>query len=127
MATSSEPYNFRVLGPVELVRAGRSVPLGGRRQRWLLALLLTEPGRVVSRDRLVDELWQGAPPRGADGTLRVYVSRLRSALGGSSLRARAPGYVLDIAPPLVDAWRFEQLCREGRTALSRGAAGVSAP
>src|SRR5205085_11898622 len=85
--TASE---FRVLGPVEAVRSGQPLRLGGRRQRWLLALLLVEPGRAISSDRLIDELWQGKPPRGAEGTLRVYVSRLRSALGenGSSL-ARA--------------------------------------
>ena len=73
--TSSE---FRVLGPVEAVRAGQPLRLGGRRQRWLLALLLLEPGRAISSDRLIDELWQDKPPPGAEGTLRVYVSRLRS-------------------------------------------------
>src|SRR5919204_6389167 len=38
---------FRVLGPLEVVRAGRTVPLGGRMSRALLALLLLEPNRVV--------------------------------------------------------------------------------
>jgi predicted ATPase/DNA-binding SARP family transcriptional activator len=117
---------FRVLGPVEAVRAGQPLRLGGRRQRWLLALLLLEPGRAISSDRLIDELWQDTPPRGAEGTLRVYVSRLRSALGDNALFARPPGYVLDIEAELVDAWRFERLYREGRDALARGAAGLAA-
>lgn len=123
VAASTGRYEFRVLGPVDVVRAGQPVALGGRRQRWLLALLLAEPGRVISRDRMVDELWQGDPPPGAEGTLRVYVSRLRSALGDSSLDSRPPGYVLDIDPELVDACRFERLCREGHEALARGAPG----
>jgi predicted ATPase/DNA-binding SARP family transcriptional activator len=121
--TASE---FRVLGPVEAVRSGQPLRLGGRRQRWLLALLLLEPGRAISSDRLIDELWQDKPPRGAEGTLRVYVSRLRSALGENALFARPPGYVLDIEDELVDARRFERLYREGRDALARGAAGLAA-
>lgn len=117
---------FQVLGPVEARRAGASVPLGGRRQRWLLALLLVDPGRAMSSHRLIDELWHGVPPPGAEGTLRVYVSRLRSALGESALVARPPGYVLDVDPGKVDSFRFERLLREGRDARARGAAGLAA-
>jgi predicted ATPase/DNA-binding SARP family transcriptional activator len=127
VATSTDTAGqFRVLGPVEAVRAERPIRLGGRRQRLLLALLLVERGRVISSDRLIDELWQGKPPPGAEGTLRVYVSRLRSALGGNTLVARPPGYALDIDAELVDAWRFEGLYRDGRDALARGAAGLAA-
>jgi predicted ATPase/DNA-binding SARP family transcriptional activator len=125
-ASSPTPSEFRVLGPVEALRAGEPLRLGGRRQRWLLALLLVEPAQAISSDRLIDQLWQGNPPRGAEGTLRVYVSRLRSALGENTLVARPPGYVLDIEAELVDAWRFERLYRDGRDALARGAAGLAA-
>ena len=124
MAASTN--TFQVLGPVGAAGLGRSVELGGRQQRCLLSLLLVEPGRAVSTDRLIDELWQGdAPPR-AEATLRVYVSRLRATLGDSSLLARPPGYALDIEPGQVDAWRFERLYGEGRDALARGAAGMAA-
>jgi DNA-binding SARP family transcriptional activator len=110
VASSTSPaIEFRVLGSVEAARAGQPIRLGGRRQRWLLALLLVEPRRTISSDRLIEELWQGEPPRGAEGTLRVYVSRLRSALGENTLFARPPGYVLDIEADLVDASRFERL------------------
>lgn len=127
MASSTSAVNdFRVLGPVGVVRAGQPVRLGGQRQRWLLALLLVEPGQVISSDRLIDDLWSGSPPRGAQGTLRVYLSRLRAAIGGDVLVARPPGYVLDIDPELVDARRFERLHREGCGALARGAAGLAA-
>ena len=117
---------FRVLGPVEALRDGRPISLGGRQQRWLLAILLVERGRAVSSDRLIDELWPGGPPGGAEGTLRVYVSRLRSALGEKTVVARPPGYVLDIDTDALDAWRFERLFREGQDALARGAAGLAA-
>jgi predicted ATPase/DNA-binding SARP family transcriptional activator len=89
-------------------------------------LLLVELGRSVSTDRLIDELWQGEPPPGADRTLRAYVSRLRSALGEEAVSARRPGYVLAIEPDMLDAHRFEQLFGEGRDALARGAAGLAA-
>jgi hypothetical protein len=69
VATSaSAASEFRVLGPVEAVRSGQPIRLGGRRQRWLLALLLVEPGRAISSDRLIDELWQGEPPRPSSGS-----------------------------------------------------------
>ena len=114
-----------MLGPVEAWRDNQPVRLGGPRQRLLLALLLLEPGRPVSSDRLVDELWHGTPPRRADGTLRVYVSRLRAVLGSGALLARPPGYVLDVDPEQVDATRFERLSLEGRDAGARGAAGLA--
>ena len=53
---------FRILGPLQVLDEGREVPLGGAKQRALLALLLLDPNRVVSRDRLIDELWGGSPP-----------------------------------------------------------------
>ena len=64
--TRGKGVEFRLLGPVEAVMDGHALPLGGRRQRALLALLLLEPGRTVSSDRLVEELWLGSPPAGAE-------------------------------------------------------------
>ena len=118
--------DFRVLGPVEALRNGEPLRLGGPRQRALLALLLLEEGRPVSGDRLIDELWHGTSPRGAATTLRAYVSRLRSALGENTITARPPGYALDVEADEVDGKRFELLLREGREALARGAAGLAA-
>lgn len=121
----SEPgaLEFRVLGPVQALRYGIAVPLGGPRQRGLLALLLLEPGRAVEADRLVDELWHGDPPDGASTSLRAYLSKLRTVLGaGAPVTRSAAGYSLDIRPDQVDAVRFERLTREGQDALARGAA-----
>ncbi|MEA2674046.1 MAG: hypothetical protein QOI92_1238 [Chloroflexota bacterium] len=105
--------DIRVLGPVEAALDGVSLPLGGPRQRSLLALLATQPRRPLPADRLVDELWAGEPTDGADITLRSYVSRLRSALGGGTvIRAEAAGYSLDVDLDRIDAKRFERLVRE---------------
>jgi predicted ATPase/DNA-binding SARP family transcriptional activator len=114
-----------LLGPVEAVADGRVAPLGGPRQRALLALLLLDPGRAMSAGRLADELWQGSPPTGAERTLRSYVSRLRRALGHDAVTTEAGGYAF-AAGARLDVTRFEQLLREGRSALARGAAGLAA-
>ena len=66
---------FRILGPLDVVVDGRPVALGGSKQRALLAILLLHPNEVVSRDRLIDELWGSAPPETAATALRVHVSQ----------------------------------------------------
>jgi len=118
---------FRVLGPIEVVRDGSPVALGGPRQRVLLALLLVDAPRPVPIDRLADELWRGEPPDRASTTLRAYVSKLRTVLGTDAvITSGAAGYALDVARDTVDATRFERLAKEGHEALERGAARSAA-
>jgi predicted ATPase/DNA-binding SARP family transcriptional activator len=118
--------DLRVLGPMRAIRAGRDLPLGGPKQRSVLALLLLDAGRVVPSERLVDELWHGRPRPGAAKTLRSYVSRLRTLLRPDAvLIARGRGYVLELEQASVDAARFERLVSEGQAALARGAARVA--
>jgi hypothetical protein len=74
---------FRVLGPVQAVRDGRELALGGPRRRAVLALLLVAGGRVVPAERLADELWQGSTPPGAAGTLRSHRVVLAADATGS--------------------------------------------
>ena len=113
---------FCVLGPLESYVDGRSVPVGGGRQRALLALLLVHRGEIVARDRLIEELWDGRPPSSGSQSLDVYVSRLRKAFRDAGadevLITRAPGYVLNAEE--TDARRFEALAAEGRGALAAG-------
>jgi ABC-type transport system substrate-binding protein/DNA-binding SARP family transcriptional activator/streptogramin lyase len=114
--------DFRVLGPLEGYVDGRSVAVGGGRQRALLALLLMHAGEIVSRDRLIEELWDGDPPSSASQSLDVYVSRLRKAFrdagADEALVTRAPGYVLNVDE--TDARRFEALAAQGGKALDAG-------
>jgi len=56
---------FRILGPVEVTDDGAPLQLGGQKQRALLALLLLNPNRVVSTDRIMDALWGEQVPRTA--------------------------------------------------------------
>ena len=117
-----DSFEIHLLGPVRVVRAGRELAVGGRRQRGLLALLVLERGRPVSRERLADELWEGKPPAGFETTLRSYVSRLRGVLGESaSLIGGGAAYSLEVRPDAVDSVRFERLLKEARDAVGRGA------
>jgi DNA-binding SARP family transcriptional activator len=101
--------DFRLLGPLE-VRAGDGpVPIGGPKQRTLLALLLLQPNRVVTVDRLTDALWGSEPPATARNTLQTYVRHLRRALGAERIEHRSSGYVLVTDPSDVDVVRFESL------------------
>jgi len=109
---------FRLLGPLEAERGGIALELGPRKQRAVLALLLLEANRVVSTERLIDELWGDAPPETARSALQVYVAGLRKALGedGASLRTQAPGYVLELEPGSLDLDAFAALRAEARDA-----------
>lgn len=100
---------FRLLGPLEVIADGGPLPLGGQRQRALLAVLLLEAGRVVSTDRLVELVYGGEPPRTATTSLQNAVSALRKLLGPDAVETRAPGYVLRVDRSQTDAGRFEQL------------------
>lgn len=114
-------FEVRLLGPVQIVRAGREIALGGPRQRAVLASLVLESGRVVPAGRLAEEVWRGSPPPGAAKTLRSYVSRLRTLLRPDvELVGRGGGYVLSADPGVVDAVRFERLAASGQAALRRG-------
>jgi DNA-binding SARP family transcriptional activator/tetratricopeptide (TPR) repeat protein len=104
--------------------------LGTPKQRVVLATLLVHGNEVVSVDRLLEALWDHAPPPTARTSLQVYVSRLRKALhvhvgGGRSdqperdqiLRSRPHGYLLRVDADQLDLLRFERLVAQGRQAL----------
>jgi predicted ATPase/DNA-binding SARP family transcriptional activator len=101
---------YGLLGPVQAVRDGRPVALGGPRQRAVLARLLLAPGRAVPAGTLADEVWGGTPPPSAGKTLQKYVSELRHALGADALVTVGGGY---LAHGDVDVARFEQLLTDG--------------
>ena len=111
---------FRILGPLAVVRDGEPLALGAVQQRALLAVLVLHRGEVISTDRLVDELWGERAPATAAKTVQVYVSQLRKALGAGVIVTQGRGYRLAAAPEQVDAARFEALGAEGRRALAAG-------
>ncbi|MEV0318464.1 BTAD domain-containing putative transcriptional regulator [Streptomyces sp. NPDC050658] len=114
---------IRVLGSFAAEADGEPIPLGGPRQRGVLALLVAARGQVVPVDRLVEDLWRGEPPSRALASLQAYVSNLRRLLEPGRpprtparlLVSAAPGYALRLPPGAVDAWCFGELLDEART------------
>jgi predicted ATPase/DNA-binding SARP family transcriptional activator len=118
---------FGILGPVQAVRDGQVLGLGGPRRRALLGLLLVAGGRVIPAERLAEDLWVSCPPPSAAGTLRAHTSRLRTLLSPDAvLVTQGGGYALAVAPGQLDATRFERLAEAGRDALEGGEPAVAA-
>jgi YVTN family beta-propeller protein len=114
-----------VLGRLEVRIDGETTPLGGPKQRALLALLLLSANEVVSRDHLVDALWGERAPASAQRSLDSYVSRLRALLGPDRIERRPPGYLFRVAPGELDLDRFEDLLTRGRAAAAAGEATMA--
>jgi YVTN family beta-propeller protein len=119
--------DFRILGPLEALDDGYAMPLGGSKQRALLAVLLLHANEVLSTDRLIDELWGDRPPATAAKTMQNHISRLRKALANGAengrdgiVVTREHGYELRLDPERLDARRFERLAAEGRSELAAG-------
>ena len=115
-------FDFQLLGPIEVRVDDVPLDLGGPRQRAVLAILMLDPNRVVSSDRLIGGVWGERPPASAAATLQSYVSRLRKALGAEMLVSSSAGYQLRTDPQRIDVVRFERLAETGRRAL-----GAEAP
>jgi DNA-binding SARP family transcriptional activator len=107
----------RVLGPLEITIDGVPARVGGHKQRALLGLLIAAAGRVVSVDRLTDDLWGADPPAKASVSLQSYIANLRRVLEpgrvsrapAQILISRAPGYMLSVPAGGVDAATFQRL------------------
>jgi predicted ATPase/DNA-binding SARP family transcriptional activator len=112
---------FGILGTVEIRSAeGDTLPIGGPRQRALLALLLLDAGRVVTVERLLDGMYGSQPPAGATSALQSQVSRLRRGLPAGLIEFHPAGYRIAVEPDAVDVHRFEQLARQGARAKAEG-------
>ncbi|GIG67990.1 BTAD domain-containing putative transcriptional regulator [Phytomonospora endophytica] len=104
---------FGVLGAVTVwTDDGTTVAVPERKVRALLALLLTDPGRVFTADRLIDAIWPKDPPAKPANALQRKISELRKALDAAEPGARElvahrpPGYLLRVTPADTDAGRF---------------------
>src|SRR5207342_993596 len=117
---------FRILGPLEVREEGEALPLGGAKQRALLAVLLLHANEAVSADRLIDALWGEGAAETAAHTLQVYVSQVRKALRSAGdgardvLVTRPPGYLLRVQTNELDLEIFKEQVEEGRRAIAEG-------
>lgn len=121
---------FGILGPMQVLSGdGVHVPRGPKVSK-VLALLLVRANQLVDVDSLVDELWDGEPPRCAITTVRTHVYHLRryylhrlqaDRLGDSDLLVTQPsGYLLRLRPEQLDSAVFLQLLAHGQSLLDEG-------
>ncbi|MGW0192301.1 BTAD domain-containing putative transcriptional regulator [Nonomuraea sp. NPDC003201] len=117
-----------LLGPFEVRNHdGAVVEVPGIRLRALLAALALEPGRIVTRARLVDWIWGEEPPADEVNALQALVSRLRRVLPAGVIEADSGGYRLALAADAVDVSRFEQLVGQARAAEPAARADLLRP
>src|SRR5215831_17376523 len=76
----SHELTVSVIGPLQVLRAGRVVEVGGRKERRVLAVLAAAGGRAVTVDEMIEALWGDEPPRTAERGVHAFVARLRRTL-----------------------------------------------
>lgn len=111
---------FCLLGPLEVLRDGEPLALGGERQRGLLALLLLHANELVSTEQLAEQLFGADASDASIPAVRVAISRLRRILDHDALTTRPGGYLLRVDPGQLDVAEFEAIVTEGRLALRDG-------
>ena len=102
-AHAPDPGDVLVLGRVTLDRGARRVLVDGSEVTLtatefdLLAYLMRHPGRVITRDHLLEEVWGYASAVGTR-TVDVHVAQVRAKLGdASSIRTvRGVGYSAEL-------------------------------
>lgn len=114
--------DFRILGPLEVTLDAGPVRIR-RRERELLSVLLLYSGWPCSKEMLARALWGDTLPDDPQATLRVCVSRARSALGkrpAACLVTLDGAYRADPPPGSLDLHRFRDLLSQAAAAEGRG-------
>ncbi|WP_245975715.1 AfsR/SARP family transcriptional regulator [Amycolatopsis palatopharyngis] len=119
---------IRLLGPVQLLRNGKAIPVGGPGVRGLLALLALDANEVVTLDDIIDALWGHEPPATARTIVHGNVSHLRRVLRSvygedradsaesARIRTAPPGYQLHVDPDRIDVHRARALLERAAVA-----------
>ncbi|WP_156755550.1 AfsR/SARP family transcriptional regulator [Actinokineospora pegani] len=121
---------FQLLGSLEAAFGGAAVNVGRNRQRIVLVLLLSAPGRTVSIPEFVEALWGGRPPKTAAEQVQTCVWRLRrsfSVAGAPDLiETTAAGYSLRVDQEAIDTHQFTQGVEEARALAAGGDKSMAA-
>ncbi|MEU9835652.1 BTAD domain-containing putative transcriptional regulator [Streptosporangium sp. NPDC048047] len=115
-------FEFRVLGPVKVVRDGVELFMNASREQVILACLLLNANRVMSVERLIEAVWAGSAPPSAWRQVAICVSRLRRTLGAGVIKTSSPGYLLRAEPDSIDWLRFTSMVDRSRALVSLGSA-----
>lgn len=116
---------IQLLGSLEVSFNGRAIPVGGPRQRTVLAALLLSPDRVLSVDYLIDEVWNGEPPSTGRAQIAICVAALRKVFRVAGVSQQvivtaAPGYKFIAGEHLVDTVEFARGAESAQRAAQSG-------
>lgn len=114
---------FRILGPLEVRRNGKVIPITAPRLQAVLAVLLIQPGVVVSVGRISHAIWGDEAPASAVNQIHICISRIRSALEAAGaddgvIATRRPGYVLETDGAWFDIEARDRLVELARERLA---------
>ncbi|MEU5866926.1 hypothetical protein ABZ815_37510 [Nonomuraea sp. NPDC047529] len=111
-----------LLGPVELERAGKIIPIRPPQVALALAAPAWKVGHVVSGETLENRIWGEQVPNGARKTLYTIITQIhREVLGDDGdVLGRLGGYLLDVDESAVDVTRFRTLAERAVTAPDPG-------
>lgn len=117
------PSRIQLCGRLKADIRGHHVTpeLRGRQGRVLLAYLVLNRGRAVSRDELIGAIWPGQAPADPPAALRTQLSRLRSALGEEALAGRSAVELRLPADTWIDVETAEKAILEAQMAIRNGA------
>jgi|GEM_PF-952515 len=116
----------RILGPLEVWSdEGSALPLGGQKQRIVLALLALRLGEAVPADELIEAAWGEELPVNPANALQYQVAQLRKILEPDVSNPRhlltvKPGYRLDPETVTTDARQYEDSLAAARDAIGSG-------
>ena len=103
---------YRILGSLKVLGPDGQPHSFERRHSRILAVLLLSPNQVVSRDYLIDAVWDETPPATAGRQLQNCISNLRAQLPGAGgwkhvIAAEPAGYRIHLGTGQLDAQVFE--------------------
>lgn len=118
----ASPNRIQLCGRLKVDIGGNHVTpaLRGRQGRVLVAYLVLNRARAVSRDELVSAIWPHELPANPHAALRTQLSRLRDALGTDSLAGRAAVELRLPDDTWIDIEAAEQALLEGGAAARAG-------
>ncbi len=107
-----ETIRIELLGPLRIVADRSASEVSGQQRSILLCLLAIRPGRLLTRETLIQRSWPQGAPASAKAALRVHLAALRQLLGesgGDAIPHGRGGYRLDPTLVRTDLQEFDDL------------------
>ncbi|TXK43374.1 BTAD domain-containing putative transcriptional regulator [Nonomuraea sp. C10] len=128
MGDRGRTVTFEVLGSLRAWLGESALALGSVQQRTVLAVLLLNANRSLTREQLIDAVWGESPPTYALNLVQKHVSGLRRVLEpGRSPRTPSrvlawtdAGYSVLVPPGGLDLQVFESEVARARAARAEG-------